>query len=156
MLVITIPGRGTLRLEYLVLDLNGTLTLDGVLIAGVAERLERLRQQLRVYLLTADTRGTASKLADDLTVTLKRIESSAESERKRAFVTELGETEVVAIGNGANDGGMLEAATLGIAVLGPEGLATSALSAADVVASGITEALDLLLIPDRLIATLRC
>jgi len=156
MLVITIPGRGTLRLEYLVLDLNGTLTLDGVLIAGVAERLERLREQLRVYLLTADTRGTASKLAGDLMVTLKCICSSTESERKRAFVTELGETEVAAIGNGANDGGMLEAAALGIAVLGPEGLATSALSAADIVAPGITEALDLLLIPDRLVATLRC
>ena len=156
MLVISIPGRGALRLEYLVLDLNGTLTLDGVLIAGVAERLERLREQLRVYLLTADTRGTASKLASDLMVTLKRIESSAESEHKRAFVTELGETEVAAIGNGANDGGMLKAAALGIAVLGPEGLATSALSVADIVVPGITEALDLLLVPNRLIATLRC
>ena len=156
MLVITMPGRGRLCLEFLVLDLNGTLTLDGVLIAGVAERLERLSEQLCVYLLTADTRGTAAKMTGDLMVTLHCICPSAESERKRVFVTDLGATEVVAIGNGANDGGMLEVATLGIAVLGPEGLATSALSAADVLAIGITEALDLLLVPDRLIATLRC
>ena len=156
MLTIAIPGQATLRLKHLVLDLNGTLTEDGVPIDGVAERLARLSEQLSLHLLTADTRGTASKLAHDLHLTLKRIEPSDEPERKRAFVEDLGRAQVVAMGNGANDAAMLESAALGIAVLGPEGLATSALRAADVVVPGINEALDLLLVPDRLIATLRC
>ena len=156
MLVISIPGRGTLRLQYLVLDLNGTLTVDGVLINGIAERLMKLREQLSLHLITADTRGTAARSADELQVTLRRIEPRQEAEGKRALVMELGQAEVAAIGNGANDAGMLEAAALGIAVAGPEGLATAALRAADIVAPGINEALDLLLILDRLIATLRC
>jgi hypothetical protein len=40
-------------------------------------------------------------------------------------------------------------------VLGPEGLAVSALIAADVLAASIDEALELLLNPKRLVATLR-
>jgi len=77
-----------------------------------------------------------------------------EAEQKRSLVERLGAERVVAIGNGANDAGMLQAAALGIAVLGPEGLAGEAWQAADVVA-GIHQALDLLLHPRRLVATLR-
>lgn len=62
---------------------------------------------------------------------------------------------MVAVGNGANDARMLERAALGIAVLGPEGLALSCLQAADVVVPDILAALDLLLFPRRLVATLR-
>ena len=50
---------------------------------------------------------------------------------------------------------MLQEAALGIAVLGPEGLAAEALLAADVVVASIEDALDLLLRPHRLVATLR-
>lgn len=50
---------------------------------------------------------------------------------------------------------MLAAAALGIAVLGPEGLATEALQAADLVVGQVEDALDLLLHPTRLLATLR-
>ena len=150
-----IPGRGVLRLEYLVLDLNGTLSLDGELIDGVIARLEQLRDDFTPCLLTADMHGTATELATNLQLELRRIKPTAEPEQKGAIVRELGPQGVVAIGAGANDAGMLDAAALGIAVLGLEGLAISALRAADVVTPSITEALDLLLVPDRLIATLR-
>jgi soluble P-type ATPase len=50
---------------------------------------------------------------------------------------------------------MLQAAGLGIAVLGPEGLHTEALTAADVVALSIDEALRLLADARTLTATLR-
>jgi len=49
----------------------------------------------------------------------------------------------------------LQRAALGIAVLGGEGLATVCLAAADVVVPSVESALDLLLYPRRLIATLR-
>jgi soluble P-type ATPase len=62
---------------------------------------------------------------------------------------------VVAIGNGANEFAMLRHAALGIAVLGGEGLALDCLNAANVIAPDIGTALDLLLRPCRLIATLR-
>ena len=50
---------------------------------------------------------------------------------------------------------MLERAALGIAVLGPEGVAGITLQKADVVVPDIRSALELLLYPKRLIATLR-
>jgi soluble P-type ATPase len=62
---------------------------------------------------------------------------------------------VIALGNGANDAEMLEAATLGIAVPGDEGLAVVSPVAADVVKASIRDALDLLRDTDQLVATLR-
>lgn len=59
------------------------------------------------------------------------------------------------IGNGANDMLALLAAELGIAVIGREGLSVLALRSADVVCASIADALDLLLEPDALVATLR-
>jgi soluble P-type ATPase len=61
----------------------------------------------------------------------------------------------VAIGNGRNDVNMLAEAALGIAVMGPEGTSSEAVRAADVVVMSINEALDVLLHPERLKATLR-
>jgi soluble P-type ATPase len=50
---------------------------------------------------------------------------------------------------------MLREAALGIAVLGPEGLALDALQSADMVVPDIHAALSLLQDPRRLVATLR-
>jgi soluble P-type ATPase len=50
---------------------------------------------------------------------------------------------------------MLGEAALGIAVVGPEGAASASLAAADVVCGSILVALDLLLEPRALAATLR-
>jgi soluble P-type ATPase len=50
---------------------------------------------------------------------------------------------------------MLSAAALGIAVLGQEGLDPEALQAADLLVTQIADALDLLLHPQRLVATRR-
>jgi P-type E1-E2 ATPase len=150
-----VPGWGDLALKYLVLDLNGTVALDGKIIPGVAERLAALSADLTVHLVTADTRGRAAEIGEGLGVHLLRIRPDGEAGQKRALVERLGAEQVAAIGNGANDAGMLTAAALGIAVLGPEGLATVALRAADVVVIRIEDALDLLLHPQRLVATLR-
>ena len=62
---------------------------------------------------------------------------------------------VVAIGQGANDAGMLRIAALGICVLSPEGTAVETLLGADLLVSNIFEALDMLDKPLRIVATLR-
>ncbi len=62
---------------------------------------------------------------------------------------------MAAVGNGANDVEMLREAELGIAVLGYEGLAKGAADAADILVTSVHDALDLLLRPTRLLATLR-
>ncbi|MGQ9714563.1 MAG: HAD family hydrolase [Anaerolineae bacterium] len=152
---VTVPGRGTLALEHLVLDLNGTLTVDGNLVPGVEERLDALASWFTIHLVTADTRGQAADLAARLGVQLARVEPGREPEQKRAWVVRLGSERVVAVGNGANDAEMLREAALGVAVLGGEGLAVEALQAADLLARDIRDALDLLLQPERLVATWR-
>ncbi len=54
-----------------------------------------------------------------------------------------------------NDVGMLRLAAIGVAVLAGEGVATAAIQAADVLALGPIDAIDLVLKPKRLVATLR-
>jgi len=159
MIEIDIPGVTTLQLRHLVLDVNGTLALDGQLLPGVAERLSALQGQLQVHLLTADTHGRQREIDRqlDLTATILPPATPTTTQRslKAAYVRELGAENVVAIGNGDIDAGMLGEAGLGIVVLGPEGLSTQALAAASVLCATINDALDLLLHPNRLRATLR-
>ena len=155
MLEIDIPSRGVLRLEHSVLDVNGTIALDGQLVPAAYARLERLCEKLDLWLVSADTQGTLVELADVLQIKWRLLQKGNEATQKAVLVGELGAERVVAIGNGANDAMMLRQAALGIAVLGGEGLATACLVAADVVVPSIESALDLLLYPRRLVATLR-
>jgi soluble P-type ATPase len=136
----------------LVLDFTGTLSLDGFLLPGVEERLRHLATDLRITVLTADTFGTARREMEGLPVEVKVIRDGQEKAR---LVAAMGGTSVIAIGNGRNDIPMMEVAGLGIAVVGPEGAAASLVTAADVIASSILDALDLLAHPLRLKATLR-
>jgi P-type E1-E2 ATPase len=155
MIEIEVPGHGTYRLNYLVLDVNGTIALDGQLIEGVDQRLQILRHSIEVHVLTADTRGRQQVIDAHLGTKAMRVTPKDEAAQKASFVRELGGKGVCAIGNGANDAQMLREAELAIAVLGEEGLAAETLSAADVVVPHVNAALDLLLNPLRLVATLR-
>lgn len=149
-----IPGFKDLRLRHLVMDFNGTLALDGRLIPGVVDRLSRLEERLEIFVVTSDTFGTVREQVEGL-ARVKILESTDHREEKRIFVSRLGAESVAAIGNGRNDAAMLEEAGLGIAVCLGEGAASEAILAADVVCTGIGDALDLLLHPGRLLATLR-
>ena len=62
---------------------------------------------------------------------------------------------VVTIGNGFNDIQMSDAADLSICVMGAEGCCSALITHTDVTVTSIEAALDLLLIPGRLRATLR-
>ena len=116
------------------------------------------------WLVSADTQGTLTELATALQAKARRLQSGDEATQKAALVDELDAERVIAIGNGANDARMLRQAALGtlalagsarVAVLGDEGLAAVCMTAADVVVPSIESALDLLLYPRRLVATLR-
>ncbi len=153
MIELEIPGRAPLALAHLVLDVNGTIALDGALLPGVRERLDLLRQRLDVRLLTADTHGRQAAIDAELGLTASVITRG--TAEKGAYVLALGAGGVAVLGNGANDVAMFNAAALRIAVLGPEGLAAELLRSADVLVSDPCAGLDLLLHPRRLAATLR-
>jgi P-type E1-E2 ATPase len=151
-LVIDIPAGTPLELEHLVLDVNGTLTDRGTLLETVAERLVRLQETLELHLVSADTFGTLAALATETGLPARRASGG---EGKLLIVDELGRQRCVVVGNGMNDAPVLEAAALGIAVIGPEGASVAALLAADVVCRSVLEALDLLVDTRALAATLR-
>ena len=152
---IKIPGKGSYRIRHLVLDLNGTISLDGGIIEGVTERLEGLMHQLDISVVTADTNRNAERLVAGLPVRIHTIRENQESEQKLAVVLEKGKEHTVSIGNGCNDVSMLRESAIGICVVGKEGASPEPLMASDVVVPSINDALDLLLKPQRLRATLR-
>jgi len=155
MIKIDIPNGPQLNLTYLVLDLNGTLAVDGALLPGVAERIAPLSGQLDIYLLTANTHGGGEEIAQKLGIQFTQLMPGPGGAQKKNFVQDLGRDQVVATGNGANDAAMLKTAALGIAVNGAEGAAPNAIASADIYVSNILDGLDLLLFPNRLRATLR-
>jgi soluble P-type ATPase len=155
MLELHIPGFKDLRLEHLVLDYNGTLACDGRPLEGVRERLAALAADLAIHILTADTFGTVQGQVAGWPCKVKVISRDREAEAKAGYIQGLGAEGTVTVGNGRNDRLMLKDAALGIAVVQTEGAAREALLAADLVIPGIVEALDLLLQPQRLKATLR-
>jgi len=155
MIRIEIPGTAALTLSHLVLDYNGTLAVNGILVEGVLERLDVLAQQLRVHVITADTYGTVAEQIAGKSIALHVIGADAQDNQKLAFVESLGADSCVAIGNGRNDAKMLSAAALGFCVLQAEGCCTPTLMASDACFLPIIDALDVLRMPNRLVATLR-
>lgn len=155
MIRVDIPGFGQLRLKYLVTDVNGTLAVDGHLLDGVSEAFARLRDQLSIYMLTADTHGRQKYLDEILHMQAHKLQPGGEAEQKAEFVQRLGAEHVVAIGQGANDALMLKTAAIGIAVMSAEGTALTTLLSADIVVPDIQTAFALLENPVRMKATLR-
>ncbi|MGE5123513.1 MAG: HAD family hydrolase [Acidobacteriaceae bacterium] len=155
MIELNIPGRGSVQLKHLVCDVNGTLTIDGQLPESVKHELVDLRDRLSVHLITADTLGKQDIIDRQLNLTAVRLQPGMEKEQKEQYVRQLGAETVVAIGQGANDAGMLQAAVLGICVLSAEGTAVETMLGADMVVANIHEALELLEKPLRIVASLR-
>lgn len=156
MIEVEIPGFRTLRLQSLVLDYNGTMAFDGLMIPSARERLMRLAELLTIHVVTADTFGKATTQLQEIgccDVTI--LPAVDQAMFKLDFVQRLDANRVVAVGNGRNDARMLKEAGLGIAVVGGEGVAAEALLAADIVCPSISVALDMLLNPLRIKATLR-
>jgi soluble P-type ATPase len=152
MIHIEIPQRGLFELHHAVFDINGTLAVDGKPIPNVATALLSLAPTLSIHLLTAGTHGNLKELEETFGFPLQIISNG---EEKAWYVQQLGPEKVIAFGNGANDAGMLRLAAIGIAVLAAEGVAISALHAADMLAPGPIDAIELVLKPKRLVATLR-
>lgn len=155
MITIDIPGSQKLELEHLVLDYNGTIASDGLLIPGVKDILINLSRILTIYVLTADTFGGAQKELQGIPCETVVIPKENQAAAKADYVRRLGAKHCACAGNGRNDALMLKEAALGIAVIQAEGAAAEALWAADVVTHHVLDALDLLRRPLRLAATLR-
>ena len=149
---IPIPNNGTLRIENILLDLNGTLAVGGNIIEGVRERVGILREEYRLILLSGNTRGGADLLAKEFGIQF--IETKTGIDKKKV-AEDLDPIKCAAIGNGLIDLELIQAAHLGIVTMQGEGVHTKTLLAADIVVPSVNDALDFFIDRNRLIATLR-
>ena len=155
MINLDIPGWGNIDIENIVFDLNGTIATDGKIPPEVKEKINDLSEKAKIFILTADTQGTANDEIRDVDVSWVKIPGEDTAKGKMDFFKTINPETTVAIGNGDNDRLLLKEAALGIAVLGEEGLSTNAMKEADLVVRSISDAFNLFLKPKRLIATLR-
>jgi soluble P-type ATPase len=117
MIDLTIPGVGAIQIVHLVLDINGTLALDGRILDGIPRALSSLSNLLEIHLVTADTYGKQEFIDRQLGLTAVRLQPGDEAGQKGEFVKSLGASHCAAIGQGSNDSRMLAEAFLGIAIL---------------------------------------
>jgi soluble P-type ATPase len=114
-----------------------------------------LSASLDILILTADTFGMVQGQVAGWPCRVEIIPGGGEADAKLRCIRDLGANLTAAVGNGRNDRLMLKEAALGIAVLQSEGAAVDAMVAADLAAPDIQTALDLMLFPQRLKASLR-
>ncbi|KQC13447.1 MAG: ATPase P [Desulfuromonas sp. SDB] len=155
MIEINIPSREKLKINHLVCDFNGTLAVDGILMENIIPLLMELSKVLKIHIITADTFGNVEEQTGKLTVEVVVIPSENQDQSKLDYVKKLGASSVIALGNGYNDKLMLKHAAIGICPNQTEGCSVKTLINADIVCSSAEDALNLLLKPKRLMATLR-
>jgi len=121
----------------------------------VREMLGQLATLVDIYVITADTFGSVQAELTGEPLKVIRISGKDERAEKLAFVQQIGSQQTLSIGNGNNDALMLRESAIGIAIMGREGCAKSALDNADLLVGDILCALEMLICPERLKATLR-
>jgi soluble P-type ATPase len=151
---IDIPRWGSVDIENIVIDLNGTLATDGKIPPEVKKKIGALSHLAKIYILTADPQRPADEEILAMKAELIKVLGEDSKQGKLDFLRTLNPEVTVAIGNGSNDQLILKEAAFGIAVLGDEGLSVSAIKSADIVVKNIQNALDLFLKPRRLTTTL--
>src|SRR5512140_1723877 len=104
-----IPGFGLVRLRHLVSDFTGTLSVDGRLLPGVKDQLNRIAGSLKVHILTADTFGMAKAELEGVNCEMHILEGENHDAQKESYVKKIGAEHVIAFGNGNNDRKMLKA-----------------------------------------------
>jgi soluble P-type ATPase len=148
-----IPNSETIKINTIVLDLNGTLSVHGRMVEGARERLEKLKKLgFKIILFSGDQRGNASVLCDELGIEFRKAETGADKEK---FFLELDTEHTAAIGNARIDIGKFKHAKLSIATLQAEGIHAGILKHVDIIVPTINDALDIFIDPNALIATLR-
>jgi soluble P-type ATPase len=152
-MIYSIPGHDQIEIKTLILDLNGTLSVSGVIPEGVKERLDILKEKgFKIVFFTGNTRNDADELAKHLGIAW---ELAKNADDKRRLALNLDPETCVSIGNGLIDLELMKAVKLRIVTVQAEGVHVQTLLHSDIVVPNILDALDLFIDDQRLIATLR-
>jgi P-type E1-E2 ATPase len=148
-----IPKGETLEINTIVLDLNGTLTVKGILENSTIELIKQLQNNsFRLVLISGDIRGNAKTIAKKLGMDLYL---GSTSDEKAAQMQQFDKNKTAAIGNARIDIGTFENAVLSIATLQSEGIHTAIINHVDIIVPSIDDALRLFIDKKSLEGTLR-
>jgi soluble P-type ATPase len=154
-----IPGFGDRHIQVLLTDYDGTLSRHDEVPDEIKQRLVRLSEMIDIHILTGDRNVKSSDCLGDLPVNIHLLSEKDQDVQKRDYLQEFHPSEVAVFGNGNNDRLLLQAVKtaggLCIVVDNGEGCAVDALLNSHMLVRSSTEALDLLLDPQRCATTLR-
>lgn len=154
---VNIPKFGTIKIKNIIFDMNGTIQFKGQVSDEIVKKFNELKKHYNVYLVSSDTRGNLSNIAQKLGVDYIKIAPTniTDAEEKNNVLLKLGKEQTIAVGNGNNDALMLKNALLGIAIIGSEGASSKSILNSNVVFTDPLSAIDFLLDEKIMIATLR-
>lgn len=154
-MIIKIPGRDPLEINHIMLDYNGTIAIDGMLIDEVKTLINTFAHLVEFHVITADTYGNVASELSEVNCHIIKLSADSAFATKLQYLRHLGAKQTVCVGNGYNDREMLQHSLLGIAVLQGEGVNTQALLHSDILCTSILDVFGYLQQPNRLKATLR-
>jgi len=156
MITILRSGQEPLKIDFILLDFEGTLASDRRVHPKAKDRINLLSKQTKIYILTKEEKILMEEILKKVKAEIIYLMEGEASQQKLDLLRQLGASRTVAIGNGVDDVPMIEEAGFGISVMGKEGTFSEAMKKADVVFMNILDALDFLLKPLRQKATLGC
>lgn len=154
MILIQRPGQQPIEIEFLLIDYEGTLSIDGRVHPKAKDKINLLSKRLKVHILIKGQKEKAEDRLKKVKAEGLFLQEGDASREKLHLLKKLGPEKTAAIGNGVDDAPVLEEAGFSICVIGKQGASGETLKRADVVVTDILDALDFLLKPLRQKATL--
>lgn len=147
------PNKEIINIENIILDLNGTLAVNGQVSEKAKKLVVKLKQLgYKLILISGDIRGNAKTVAEELDLGLYL---GANSSEKAKQMKRFDKEKTAAIGNARIDIGTFENAKISIATLQSEGIHSGILNYVDLIVPSIEDALNLFIDVKSLEATLR-
>lgn len=142
MITISIPEfKEELNIEHLVLDFNSLVSIDGTLIVGVKERLQRINQQLKIHIITGNSFGAVAELLKDIPCRIILLQHIEERVEKVNYLKRLNSVSVISIGN--IDEQFLKSSAIGITIIQDEDSPIENIIGKQMVSNDILSALDI-------------
>ena len=154
MISIQRPGMEDLDIHFVLIDFEGTLAMDGRVHPKAKDKVNLLSKRATIYILTKSNREKVEETLRKMKAEILYVAEGDSSQQKLNVLQRLGPHQTAVIGNGLDDGQIMEQAGLGMCVIGIEGSSAEAMAKADLVVTHVLDALDFLLKPLRQRATL--
>ena len=115
------PGQEPLEIDFILIDFEGTLASDRRVHPKAKDKLNLLAKRAKIYILTKEKKEHVEEVLRKVKAEIVYLTEGESSKKKLDLLRQLGATRTVAVGNGADDGPMMEEAVFGLCVIGKAG-----------------------------------